>query len=52
MDDMKDLAKKLKVKLGVGGSAKDGVIIIQSDQRDKIMSLLQDYGYSTKRVGG
>ncbi len=51
-EDLKALAKSLKVKMGVGGSAKEGLIVIQSDQRYKIMSLLKDQGYSTKRVGG
>lgn len=51
-EDIKSLAKELKVKFGVGGSAKEGVIIIQSDQRDKIMSYLNQLGYKTKRVGG
>ncbi len=51
-DDLKALAKELKVKFGVGGSAKDGVIIIQTDQRDKVMKHLDDQGYKTKRVGG
>ena len=51
-DDLKALAKELKVKFGVVGSAKEGVIIIQSDQRDKIMDYLNEKGYKTKRVGG
>ncbi len=47
-----DLAKKLKTGLGVGGSAKNGEIIIQGDRREKAMELLQNLGYKTKRVGG
>lgn len=51
-EDFKQLAKELKTKLSVGGSFKDGEIIIQGDYRDKIMKLLQDKGFKTKRVGG
>lgn len=51
-EDFKLLAKELKTKLSVGGTFKDDSIIIQGDYRDKIMKLLHDKGFKTKRVGG
>jgi translation initiation factor 1 len=51
-EDFKILAKEIKTKLSVGGSFKDGAIILQGDYRDRIMKMLQDKGFKTKRVGG
>jgi len=51
-DDLKDLGKELKSKLGVGGSAKNGELLIQGDFRDQVMQLLADKGYKAKKSGG
>lgn len=51
-EDFKKLTKFLKVSLGVGGSFKNEVIIIQGNERAQIMELLKSVGFKVKRVGG
>ena len=50
--ELKKLEKHLKNAVGVGGTIKNGEIIIQGNYRDKLMTILQEMGHKVKRVGG
>ncbi|WP_439134840.1 stress response translation initiation inhibitor YciH [Pseudomaricurvus sp.] len=51
-DELKKLAKQLKQQCGVGGAIKDGVIEIQTDDREKLKTLLEKQGFTVKLAGG
>lgn len=50
--ELKAYAKTLKAKCGTGGTVKDGVVEIQGDQRDLLLPLLQQKGWTVKKAGG
>ena len=51
-DDLKNIAKPIKNKLGIGGSVKNNEIYFQGNKRDEVISILESQGHKVKRIGG
>ena len=51
-EQLREFATDLKRQCGAGGSVQDGLILIQGDHCDKLITLIQKRGYTVKRAGG